>query len=82
MAACKARIVGGRYRSPDDSGSFGVKLDAVIPFELEAAPRVEVPEQWANQQSTGARIVERWLTRSLLVIGLIVAAIFALSGHL
>ena len=83
MAACRARIVGGWYRAPDDSGSFGVKLDAIIPFELEPAPRVETPtDQLTKPASTSARIVERWLVRSLLLIGVIVGIIWALSGHL
>ena len=33
-AECEARIVGGWSRGPDDEGSFGVKLDAILPFRF------------------------------------------------
>jgi len=82
MAACKARIVGGWYRSSDDSGSFGVKLDAIIPFELEAAPRVDVPPQqmpWPLVPKAPKRNVGQWLTRAVLIVGAIVGAIWLLA---
>lgn len=39
-AACEASIVGGWDRGHDDTGYFGVRLNAALPFEIFS------PEQW------------------------------------
>ena len=47
-AACEAMIVGGWDRGDGDQGSFGVRLNARIPFRFESA------DQW-QQGHTSAR---------------------------
>lgn len=37
IGACRATIVGGWYRSPDDQGSFGIRLDLAAPERLLAS---------------------------------------------
>lgn len=42
-AACRARIRGGWDRGPDDRGYYGVKLDAILPFNLIQADAADTP---------------------------------------
>jgi hypothetical protein len=43
-AACAAMIVGGWDRGEDNQGSFGVRLDAYMPFEIET------PQDWFKEK--------------------------------
>jgi hypothetical protein len=40
-AACEAVIVGGWERGPKDRGSFGVRLNARLPFRLQSVQEWE-----------------------------------------
>jgi hypothetical protein len=40
-AACEAVIVGGWDRGPNDRGTFGVRLNAYLPFKFESADQWE-----------------------------------------
>lgn len=81
IAACRARIVGGWDRGPDNRGSFGIRLDAVVPFQLNAAVmKAESPLTSINTAKGKTSRTEQRLVIGLVVVALIVGLIIVVMS--